>query len=224
MKKASLSIVPIALFLLTLPIAPTSHGAEPPVTSPQDMTAGDFPPEQYVVLPVPRGDLEMVKKYHLLHKDVLDNEGKKVGTLEKLILDTKTGKIAYAVVALEDGRLAPVPWSDLKPTREKNATVIHTTKQQLDTAVGMTAKEIKRLMRPGMLSERHTIKGELLKIDAADYVIKDHAGERVRLHLENGTKIHGDPKAGDMIEATVNDFDTAISIKTASGKTDSGKR
>jgi hypothetical protein len=38
----------------------------------------------------------------------------------------------------------------------------------------------------------------------------------VRLHLENGTKIHGDPKAGDMIKATVNDFDTAISINSHS--------
>jgi len=133
-----------------------------------------------------------------------------------LILDTKTGKIAYAVISLEDGRLAPVPWSDLKTTREKNATVIKMNKEQLETAVGATAKEIKGLMRPGMLSEHHTIKGELLKIDAGDYVIKDQTDGRVRLHLENGTKIQGNPKAGDMIEATVNDFDTAISINSHS--------
>jgi len=208
-----------ALFLLSLGVVNPSgvKGSEPePVTNPMDITGGDFPPEHYVVLPVPRGDLEAVKKNPLLHKDVLDDHGNKVGTLEKLILDTKTGKIAYAVISLDDGRLAPVPWSDLKTTREKHATVLKVTKEQLETAVGATAKEIKAMMRPGMLSEHHTIKGDLLKIDAGDYVVKDQTGEHVRLHLENGTKIQGDPKAGDTIEATINDFDTAISIKSHS--------
>ena len=64
-----------------------------------------------------------------------------------------------------------------------------------------------------MLTGHHTIKGELVKIDGGDYVLNNDAGQRVRLHIENGTKIHGDPKAGDKIEATVNDFDTATSIK-----------
>jgi sporulation protein YlmC with PRC-barrel domain len=217
MKALGIMFGALSLFSLVAVYPSGVQGAEPaPVTSPQDITGGDFPPEHYVVLPVPRGDLEAVKKNPLLHKDVLDDHGNKVGTLEKLILDTKTGKIAYAVISLEDGRLAPVPWSDLKTTREKNATIIKMTKEQLETAVGATAKEIKAMMRPGMLSEHHTIKGELLKIDAGDYVIKDQTGGRARLHLENGTKIQGDPKAGDMIEATVNDFDTAISINSHS--------
>ena len=217
MKALGIMCGALSLFSLLVVNPSGVQGSEPePVTSPLDITGGDFPPEHYVVLPVPRGDLEAVKKNPLLHKDVLDDHGNKVGTLEKLILDTKTGKIAYAVISLDDGRLAPVPWSDLKTTREKNATVLKMTKEQLETAVGATAKEIKAMMRPGMLSEHHAIKGELLKIDAGDYVIKDQAGGRVRLHLENGTKIQGDPKAGDMIEATVNDFDTAIAINSRS--------
>lgn len=228
MKKASLSIVPIALLLLTLPIAPTSptsHGAEPPMTSPQDITAGDFPSEQYGVLPVPRGDLETVKKYHLLHKDVLDNEGKKVGTLEKLILDTKTGKIVYAVVALEDGRLAPVPWSDLKPTREENATVIHATKQQLDTAVGMTAKEIKSLMRPDMLSVIvtagavfaqggiHTVIGEVLQYQVGGFLVRDASGRAIHIEVNEETKLQPAPVVGDRIEARIAANGIAIAIR-----------
>jgi sporulation protein YlmC with PRC-barrel domain len=216
MKKTSIILVLAALPLLTLPFAPpSSYGAEPaPVTSPSDITGGDFPPEHYVVLPVPRGDLAAAQHNPLLHKDFLDEQGNKLGTLEKLILDTKTGKIVYAVVALEDGRLVPLPWSDLKATSKQNAVVLSASKTRLDTASGETAKEIKSLMRPGMLTTNHIMKGELVQIDGGDYVLKNDAGQRARLHIENGTKIQGDPKAGDKIEATVNDFDTAISIKS----------
>jgi sporulation protein YlmC with PRC-barrel domain len=210
----TLSRVLAALPLFILPLSPASYGAEPlPVTNPSDITAGDFPPEHYVVLPVPRGHLAAVQHNPLLHKDFLDEQGNKLGTLEKLILDTKTGKIVYAVVALEDGRLVPLPWSDLKATPKQHAVVLSASKTQLDTASGETAKEIKNMMRPGLSTDRHTIKGELIRIDAGDYVLKNDAGQRVRLHIENGTRIHGDPKAGDKIEAAVNDFDTAISIK-----------
>ena len=214
MKKISITLILAAVPLLTLPFAPPSYGAEPaPVTNPSDITGGDFPPEHYVVLPVPRGELAAAKHNPLLHKDFLDEQGNKLGTVEKLILDTKTGKIVYAVVSLEDGRLVPLPWSDLKATPKQHAVVLSASKARLDTVLGETAKEIKSLMRPGMLTSPHTIKGELVKIDGGDYVLNNDAGQRVRLHIENGTKIHGDPKAGDKIEATVNDFDTATSIK-----------
>jgi sporulation protein YlmC with PRC-barrel domain len=214
MKKISIILVLAAVPLFTLPFAPPSYGAEPaPVTNPSDITGGDFPPEHYVVLPVPRGELAAAKHNPLLHRDFLDEQGNKLGTVEKLILDTKTGKIVYAVVSLEDGRLVPLPWSDLKATPKQHAVVLSASKARLDTALGETAKEIKSLMRPGMLTSHHTIKGELVKIDGGDYVLNNDAGQRVRLHIENGTKIHGDPKAGDKIEATVNDFDTAISIR-----------
>jgi len=205
----------LALPLLPMPLTLCAYGAEPlPVTSPTDITEGDFPPEHYVVLPVPRGYLQAAKHNPLLDKDLLDERGNKLGTVEKLILDTKTGKIAYAVIYLEDGRLVPLPWNDLKATPKKNAVVLTAPKARLDTALGETAREIKVLMSPGLLTEHHTVKGELLKIDAGDYVIKDEAGERIRLHIESGTRIFGAPKVGDKIEATVNDFDTAISVKT----------
>jgi sporulation protein YlmC with PRC-barrel domain len=206
-----------AMSLLSLSIAspPLIQGSEPrPVTSPEDITGGNYPPEHYVVLPVPRGGLRAVNKTPLLHKDVLDEDGKTLGKLEQLIIDTKSGKIAYAVISLEDGRLVPLPWSELKTTRNKTAVVVSSTQPRLETAIGLTAKEIRTLMRPGMLSEAHTITGEVLKIVGGDYVIKDPSGERVRFHVENGTRINRAPNVGDKIEATVNEFDTAISIKS----------
>lgn len=76
-------------------------------------------PKNYLILPVPRGDLAEVKaKNTLLDAAVKDEEGKNIGTIDNLIVDTKTGKIAYAVVELSDtDRLVPVPWNSLSVDR-----------------------------------------------------------------------------------------------------------
>ena len=212
-----IAIILGAMSLLSFPVESPiwAQESEPsPVTSPQDITGGDYPPEHYVVLPVPRGELEAVNKTPLLHKDVLDEHGKKLGMLEKLIIDTKSGKIAYAVISLEDGRLIPLPWTELNATRKKNAVVISSTQPRLETAAGETAKEIKALMRPGMLSDTHIIMGQVQKIVGGDYVLKDSSGERIRVHVENGTKMNRVPNVGDKIKAKVNDYDTAMVIET----------
>jgi len=197
-----IAIILGAMSLLSFPVESPiwAQESEPsPVTSPQDITGGDYPPEHYVVLPVPRGELEAVNKTPLLHKDVLDEHGKKLGMLEKLI---------------EDGRLIPLPWTELKTTRKKNAVVISSTQPRLETAAGETAKEIKALMRPGMLSDTHIIMGQVQKIVGGDYVLKDSSGERMRVHVENGTKMNRVPNVGDKIKAKVNDYDTAMVIET----------
>ena len=76
MKKISIILVLAAVPLFTLPFALPSYGVEPaPVTNPSDITGGDFPPEHYVVLPVPRGELAATKHNPLLHRDFLDEQG-----------------------------------------------------------------------------------------------------------------------------------------------------
>lgn len=83
--------------------------------------------ERYVILPVPRGNLETAlarradpAKHFLLDSLVRDPEGKLIGTLENLIFDTKSGQIEYGVVSLADtDRLVPVPWSSFNVNRHK---------------------------------------------------------------------------------------------------------
>jgi sporulation protein YlmC with PRC-barrel domain len=115
------------------------------------------PPDRYVVLPVPRGDLKATRSNPLLRKDVLDEHGEKLGTLEKLVMDTKTGKVDYAVVSLQDGRLIALPWKDVKTSREKNAVAIRSSAEQLLTASGETARDIEGLMSPGILSGSYLV-------------------------------------------------------------------
>lgn len=59
------------------------------------------------------------------------------------------------------------------------------------------------------------IKGDLLKIDGEFYVVKDASGKEVRLHVDKTSKVEGNLRAGDKIEAQASDKGHALSIKPA---------
>ena len=202
-----------AVCMVSLSFAGQSFGA---MAAPNliDITGGASPPQKYIVLPVPRGHLEAIQHSPFLEMAVKDPQGSKLGKLEKLIMDSSEGKIEYAVVAMNDGRLVALPWKSFTVSRNGKSVVLTAEQEQLTTALGETAKEIKNLMRPGMMSPTYTVRGELLGVEAADYVVNDAAGKKVRLHMENGTQMAGLPKVGDTIEAKVNEFHAAISVRT----------
>lgn len=95
--------------------------------------------DRYVVLPVPRGDLETAlakqadpAEHFLLDSLVRDREGKHIGTLENLIFDTKSGQIKYGVVSLaETDRLVPVPWSAFDVNRHKGYVEVNAKAKDL---------------------------------------------------------------------------------------------
>ena len=60
-----------------------------------------------------------------------------------------------------------------------------------------------------------TVQGDVLKIDGDSYVVKDMTGKEIRLHVDKTTKLEGDFKAGDQIEAQATEKDHALSIKHA---------
>jgi hypothetical protein len=101
-----------------------------------DMTgAGGTMPKEYTVIPTPVGELTTTNSNQLLSKPVKDLQGHTVGTLEKLIVDTHSGRIEYAILAIENGtHLHPVPWSAIQVKRNGNnaaAAVIDTSKYQI---------------------------------------------------------------------------------------------
>jgi hypothetical protein len=63
-----------------------------------------------------------------------------------------------------------------------------------------------------------TIRGELFRVDDADYFVKAKDGTEVRLHTDKSTNMIGKIKKGDQIEATVNDQNHAISIQAVRRK------
>ena len=106
-----------------------------------DMTgAGGSMPKEYAVLPIPVGKITTTKNNILLSKPVKNFQGKTVGTLENFVVDTHSGRIEYAIVALEGGtHLQPVPWSAIQIKRDQRGTLtpmIDTSKYQLTPSLG----------------------------------------------------------------------------------------
>lgn len=70
----------------------------------------------YRVLPVPRGELQSTQKHTLVGDMVRDKDGKNVGTLENIIVDSGTGKIEVAVIGYRSANgamaLTPVSWTN----------------------------------------------------------------------------------------------------------------
>jgi hypothetical protein len=105
-----------------------------------DMTgAGGTMPKEYTVVPVPVGELTTTNSNRLLGKSVKDLQGHEIGTLEKFIVDTHSGRIEYAVVAIEHGtHLHPVPWSAIQVKSDGKGAptaTIDTSKYQLMPSV-----------------------------------------------------------------------------------------
>ncbi len=60
-----------------------------------------------------------------------------------------------------------------------------------------------------------TIKGELSRVEDGNYFVKVKDGKEVRLHTDKTTKMTGEIKKGDHIEAQVNTKNHALSIRSA---------
>jgi hypothetical protein len=62
----------------------------------------------------------------------------------------------------------------------------------------------------------HTIKGEVLRIDGADYLVRVSGGKEVRLRVDSGTEMSEPIGRGDRIEAKVrevNDEKSVLSLR-----------
>jgi len=66
-----------------------------------------------------------------------------------------------------------------------------------------------------------SVKGELVKIDGENYTVKDKSGQEVRFVVDKETKLQGQIKEGDAIEAKIAQDGTADYVKKASEKRDS---
>ena len=68
-------------------------------------------------------------------------------------------------------------------------------------------------LKSGQSKDGKTIKGDLLRVEGDNYVVKGQDGKEVRLHTDKTTQMLGEIKKGDRIEAKVNDQNHALSIR-----------
>lgn len=95
-----------------------------------DMTSGHHGiVGKYDVVPVRQGEL-IDEKGGPLDQIVKNKKGETLGTIEKVLKDTKTGKIEYAVLELEETKdQLPLQWSQFK--QEKGHLTLNASKKDL---------------------------------------------------------------------------------------------
>lgn len=98
----------------------------------------------YRVLPVPRGELKSTQKNTLVGDMVKDKDGKNVGTLENVIVDSGTGKIEAAVIGYRTANgaiaLTPVSWRNLHIDKSGE---VHLTLSERDIVPSTITKDTK---------------------------------------------------------------------------------
>jgi hypothetical protein len=77
---------------------------------------------------------------------VYDTHGNKLGTVEDVMIDKETGRIAYAVMSFGGflgigDRHHPLPWSTLRYDRELGGYVVNLDQRQLEGAPAYAADE-----------------------------------------------------------------------------------
>ena len=147
-----------------------------------DMTGtGGSMPKEYTVVPVPVGELKPTEGNELLSKPVQDRQGHHIGTLETLIVDTFSGQIQYAIVAIENGtHLHPVPWSAIHVKHngsDNTVAMIDTSQYQVMPSLMITDSQDLSPSIKQIVKEMEVVREqEPRKAHSRDQIVKEPAG------------------------------------------------
>jgi sporulation protein YlmC with PRC-barrel domain len=95
-------------------------------------------PSRYTVMPVARGQKIDVEN-ELIGDTVMNPKGEQLGRLERLIKDSETQKIEYAMISIGDtDQYKAFPWSNFKVNKEQGNVVLNVTKEQLQPGLAQT--------------------------------------------------------------------------------------
>ncbi|HKO31513.1 MAG TPA: PRC-barrel domain-containing protein [Nitrospiraceae bacterium] len=104
---------------------PTQPGQTDITNTPGD--PGNLP-SRYTVMPVARGEKIDVES-SLIGDTVKNPKGEQLGRLERLIKDSETQKIEYAMISIGDtGEYKAFPWSNFKVNKEQGNVVLNVTR------------------------------------------------------------------------------------------------
>ncbi len=95
-------------------------------------------PSRYTVMPVARGQKIDVDSA-LIGDTVMNPKGEELGRLERLIKDSETQKVEYAMISIGDtGEYKAFPWSNFKVNKEQGNVVLNVTREQLQPGLAQT--------------------------------------------------------------------------------------
>lgn len=88
-------------------------------------------PSRYTVMPVARGQKIDVEN-ELIGDTVTNPKGEELGRLMRLIKDSETQKIEYAMISIGNtDQYKAFPWSNFKVDKEQGNVVLNVTREQL---------------------------------------------------------------------------------------------
>lgn len=95
-------------------------------------------PSRYLVMPVARGQ-KINLENELIGDHVTNPKGEQLGRLERLIKDSETQKIEYAMISIGDTeQYKAFPWSNFKVDKEQGNVVLNVTQEQLQPGLTQT--------------------------------------------------------------------------------------
>ena len=95
-------------------------------------------PSRYTVMPVARGQKINVEN-ELIDDTVTNPKGEQLGRLERLIKDSETQKLEYAMISIGDtGHYKVFPWSNFKVNKDQGNVVLNVTREQLQPGLAQT--------------------------------------------------------------------------------------
>jgi sporulation protein YlmC with PRC-barrel domain len=100
-------------------------------------------------MPTVSGHTSAIRAKQVLGTNVNDTSGRKIGTIEDVILDKQSNSILFAVVGFGgflgmNEKYHPIPWSSLDYDPDEGAYVVSFTEDQLQAAPSGSIDELTR--------------------------------------------------------------------------------
>jgi len=100
-------------------------------------------------MPTVSGHTSAIRAKQVLGTNVNDTSGRKIGTIEDVILDKQSNSILFAVVGFGgflgmNEKYHPIPWSSLDYDPDEGAYVVSFTEEQLKAAPSGSIDELTR--------------------------------------------------------------------------------
>jgi sporulation protein YlmC with PRC-barrel domain len=102
-----------------------------------------YPPKQYAWLPVPLGKFMTIGEHSLLNSPIYTPDGKIMGSLDTLMMDSETGRIEYAVVFVNaTNQLEVTPWAHFKVQQDADEKKLVLNTKQYQISPSITKKDV----------------------------------------------------------------------------------
>ena len=98
-------------------------------------------------MPTPSGHTSAIRARKVLGTTVQDPSGRKIGSIEDIVLDKQSNNILFAIVSFGGflgvaEKYHPIPWASLDYEESQGAYVVEFTKEQLQAAPAASLDEL----------------------------------------------------------------------------------